>query len=212
MKEIVTEAHTESCIERSKRQSVLFSNYCCGDNPERFLFFAGNKFFLITYNKCLSGYENTYDFKMDIVKSVIEKHKILPAYETYRGVDVEYELRHFRLRNRQIRKKVTQFNYIYESASGKEYAIATETDFVSTIFNQDLIRKNYEDSLLFLEKNGYTWLVDDIKRLYSANRFLPCDDIEYCKTIDHLLILIKKEIENGNNKKGKQQGIAKAHI
>ena len=68
-------------------------------NPERFLFFLGNQFFLITYHSCLS--HDKYDFKKSLIEQLIGKYKIFERWNVNRGVNTEKDLKDFRIRNKE---------------------------------------------------------------------------------------------------------------
>ena len=189
MKEFYLDLHDEtcSCHPDNKNKNKHHLSDFCEYNPERFLFFLGNRFGLITYHRCLSRYDH-YDFKKFLIEKVITNSKVFEKWEVNRGVSVASELRNFRLKNKELRKYIQQVNYIYSNASGKEYAITTKTDYLDTICNQDELDKNFKKAEAFLKSKEYDWLLPKLKALYNANTFVRSwDDLEVFKTTEHLI-------------------------
>lgn len=190
MKEFYIDEHSSLC-PCSKGQQTGMNSYC-DINPERFLFFLGNQFFLITYHSCLSY--DQYDFKKYLVEQVCEKYKILERWEVNRGVDTNKVLKDFRIRNNALKKYIQQVNYLYYDNAGKEYAITTLTNYIESICDQDVIKDNYIKAKEILQKKKYSWLEKQIEELMIAN-ILFVDEIEYCKTIEHLIKDINQKIK-----------------
>lgn len=186
------------------QHSSFCNSQCCISYPERFLFFAGNKFFLITYHSCLN-HGDQYQFKKDLIELVLKKTKVFERYEVNRGVSITKELRNFRIRNQALRKTIKQVNFIYSGNNGYEYAITTTADFLETISNESVIKEAYEEAKLFLEQKGYDFLLEDLRQLYFSNLVYDNSDTEVSKTIDHIVSIINNSINsnNGNDKKSK---------
>ncbi len=164
--------------------------------PERFLFFLSNDFFLITYPDCLNT-PDRYSFKVDIIEQMCKKSKHMCLYEIDRGWELSKSLKDYRIKNRALKKIITQVNYIYTNAVGKEFAITTTVNYIDAICNQDLIDENYKKAKYFLEKMEYDFLLQPLQNLYFNNRvFFENDNIEVHKTIEHLT----KTINNLTNK------------
>ena len=188
MQEFYIDLHSDLC-PCSKGEQTGWDKYC-ELNPERFLFFLGNQFFLITYHSCLS--HDKYDFKKSLIEQLIGKYKIFERWNVNRGVNTEKDLKDFRIRNKELKKYVQQVNYLYYDASGREYAITTLTNYIESICNQDLINDNYKKAKEVLEKKGYDWLINELKGLLMANKLYITDETEYFKTTEHLIKSINK--------------------
>lgn len=188
MSEFFIDTHSSSC-PCSKGEQKGFFNYC-NLNPERFLFFLGNQFFLITYHSCLSY--DKYDFKKFLIEQVCEKYKIIERWTVNKGVNVNEDLKDFRIRNKELKKYIQQVNYLYYDATGREYAITTLTNYIEAICDQDLILDNYKKAREILKKKEYEWLINQLEKLLCANRLYITDETEYFKTTEHLIKSIKK--------------------
>lgn len=190
MREFYIEQHSVIC-PCGKEVKPTGLNRMCEVNPERFLFFVGTKFVLITYHSCIAAYDE-YDFKKWLVKKVIDDSQIFDLYEIERGVNVRSTLQEFRIRNQSLRKQIQQVNYIYSDAADKEYAITTTLDYLDWLCNQDDIDQNYTAAKELIIKNQYDWLLPQLDKLYFANKVYNQNETEYCKSIDHIIQEINK--------------------
>lgn len=182
MKEYIINNHAWHCdcsTDNNTRNAWI-----CSHNPERFLFFLGNQFYLITFYKCL---QTDYQFKKDLVEKCCKDFKIFPEYKIEKSVDVCRELKNFRLKNQALKTIELQINYLYNNNAGKSFAITTETNFFDNICNQDIIDKNYKEAKDFLNEKGYTFLLDSLDLLYRHNKVYVLDNQEIYKSIDHLI-------------------------
>jgi hypothetical protein len=193
MKETYLNYHAEFCSSNNPKGSI-YDKYC-EMNPERFLFFLGNKFHLLTYHKCLHDFDK-YDFKMQVIQKLIESKKIYTTYNMCRGVDVKKELKEFRLRNKSLKKTIEQVHYIYADNARKEYAITSKISFIESLYNADEIYTNYQIAKDWLLAQEYEWLLPKLDDLYLANVGWNSDEIEICKSIDHMVEIIQKQIKN----------------
>lgn len=182
MKEQFLEEHTTLC----KNNTSIYGQKFCNHNPERFLFFVGNKFVLVTYHRCME-FGDRYDFKKFIIESVIKNSKIFELYKVERSVNVNQELKDFRIKNKSLRKHIQQVNFMYADNSGKSYAITTKTPFIDWICNQQEIDNNFKDAKDYLIEKEYKWLIPELDDLYKYNYVYNCDDVEMSKTIDALV-------------------------
>lgn len=71
VKELYIDKHSEFCLDVEHKY--------CDTNPERFLFFLGNQFFLVTYHNCMAY--DVHDFEMSLIKKVCVKYKILSRWD-----------------------------------------------------------------------------------------------------------------------------------
>jgi hypothetical protein len=139
-------------------------------------------------------YGNEYQFKKEIVEKAIENFKILELYEVNKSVDLENDLKKFRIKNNQLRKYIQQVNYIYYSGNRKIYAITTKTKYLDSICNQDNLYKNYLDAKDYLIKYELDYLIDSLELLFKNNLIYTGNVAEHFKTIDHLVKSINKQI------------------
>jgi hypothetical protein len=189
MKEFYLEEHSWSCpcnIEATPLQWKKF----CELNPERFLFLVENKFVLITYNKCMN-FGDQYEYKKKLIDKVIQHNKVFDYYELNR-IDVEKDLRDFRIRNIALKKYIRQVNYLYYNNAGKKFAITTDVPYIETLAKTSELRKNYDDAMEFLKNNEYNYLLNDLRDLFCANTYNNNYEAQYIKTIDHLVKEINK--------------------
>ena len=194
MKEFYLDTHSNLC---SSKKESYFSSYC-KLNPQRFLFFLGNDFFLITYYNCMS--HSGYDFKKSLIEEVCQKNKIFRRYEVNISVNVERDLKDFRIRNKELRKYISQVNYLYYDGAGKEYAITTLTNYKKRLFdNNDTILKNYQMAKEYLGQKEYHWLLPQLDELFYANCLRFCDEVEIFKAKEHLLKRIKESLPKKQN-------------
>lgn len=164
-------------------------------HPTEFLFFAGDNFFLITYHYCME-YGDRYEFKKEIIEKVLDKYKILELYEVNRGIDVENDLKKFRIKNNPLRKYIQQVNFIYFSGNKKVYAITTKTKYLDSICNQENLYKNYLAAKEFLINSEREYLLNDLDNLFKHNVIYTGNIAEHFKTIDHLVKSINQQINS----------------
>lgn len=193
MKELYLDFHSSICDNMKPYYHNDKSFKWCEMNPDRFLFFVGNKFVLITYNSCLNCGDK-YDFKKEIINKVIVDNNIFETYEINRSVNVKENLKDFRIRNKSLLKYIQQVNFIYYDNANKEYAITTKTKYLDALCNQDEIDSNYIKAREFLTKNEYTWLIRCLDKLYIKNRLYNYNETEVIRSIDHLINSINKLI------------------
>lgn len=184
--------HTERCCSRQKETGRSMS--FCEMNPQAFLFYVHEQFVLINYNLCIQGYDHL-DFKQDLVKKVIGVNKLFDYYEVRRSCYAYKELENFRRQNLPLRKSIRQINYIYEDNARKKYAITTCANFIDSICNQEIIRENYLKAKECLIDRGYECMLKELDELYGANSQAMPNDIEICKTIDHIVKSIHTQIK-----------------
>lgn len=182
MNEAILNNHAWYC-DCSKNKDTPAA-WMCSHNPERFMFFLGNQFFLITYYSCN---QLDYDFKKDLVKRCCKDFKIFATYDIEKSVDVCKELKNFRIKNEALKTKIIQINYCYYNAAGKEFAITTEADYLDHICNQDTIDENYKEAKAFLIDKKYNFLLDQLENLYNHNKVYVLDRQEIFKSIDHVI-------------------------
>lgn len=189
MKEHFIDNHSELCKQLDSKHGFGY----CELNPERFLFFLGTKFILITYYDCIAYVsEGKYGFKEKLIKKVIDDNKIFEYYEVNRSVDLERDLKNFRIRHKALKKYIEQVNFIYRDMVGKKYAITTRIKYLDSICNQDEIKNNYEAAKIFLTENNYDWLLESLDELYYANRLYHNNSAVNYKTIAGLVKEIKQ--------------------
>lgn len=164
----------------------------CNHNAERFLFYLKGKFILVTYHHCLSQYEDKYDFKLKIINTIIKNNKVFPSYEVNKSVDVEKDLKDFRIRNKQLRNTIKEVNYLYYSNNRKEYAITTTIKYIDSICLQEDIDESYNEAKKYLTDQQYNWLLDSLENLYYSNKVYNVNNVEIHNTIDHLIKTINQ--------------------
>jgi hypothetical protein len=186
MKELYLDKHTPNCLLYPNRDNVemnQFSNYCAL-NPERFLFFLGTDFYLITYHSCLE-YGDKYEFKKDLIEQVIKKTKTFDIYELERGFHIT-SLRDYKRKTQTLKKYFKQVNFVYQDNANREFAITTQTKHSDVFCNQEEINNNFNIAKEMLIKNEYDWLLGSLSKLYSYNRVFNGTKVEYFKTIEHI--------------------------
>lgn len=184
MKEYFIDTHSSLC-PCSSSNAKGWELYC-SMNPERFLFFAGTKFFIVTYHNCIT-FGDKYGFKKNIIDNAITQSKVFESWLVNISVDLNKDLVDFRIRNKNLRKYIQQVNYIYKDNAGKKYAITTKTNYLDSICNQEEIRGNYEKTKDFIIKNNYDWMLCKLDELYIHNIIREANPIEIHKTIDSVI-------------------------
>ena len=169
----------------------------CANSPERFLIYIKGRFLIITYYQCNELYDHL-SYKTDLIKRIIGDNRIYPSYEVNRSVNVGGELRDFRIRNKALRKRIKEVNYLYYDNAMKKYAITTDILYIDAVCDKDKIEKNYKDAREFIIKMEYNWLLKQLDDLFYANIHGFEEQAEIHKTIDHLIKEIKK-LTNGDN-------------
>ena len=190
MKELYLDTHAFHCPCNSNEVEEKLINFC-SINPERFLFFLGTKFYIITYNPCIE-FGDKYNLKKNLIDKIIKDNKIFDLYEVNRGVDLQKDLINFRIRNKSLRKYIEQVNFIYEDNRRKKYAITTRTRYLDSICNNEEIEENYKIAKQMLIDNEYNWLLNSLDELYYANKIYNEPIAEYHKSIEHIINTITK--------------------
>lgn len=196
MKEIVIDAHSTYCEIQSKKAEgdELFCR--CENYPETFLFLIGLEFYLITYNSCLH-FGNRIQFIEDIVKTCLGKTKVFERYEVNRH-KINDDLKEYRLRGTVLKKYIEQINYLYQDASGREYAITTKADYIEAIVNNDALKESYLKSKKHLETRGLNYHIEELTRLYTAN-IIQVEEIEVVKSVASLIDKINNYLKQNEN-------------
>lgn len=179
--------HSTYCFNNKHSHS-----FCIG-NPQRVIVYLKTKFHLITYHNC--AWYDRIDLVKKIIENSIEKMKLFDKYEIYRGYEIEKDIKEFRIRNKNLRKKVMEVNFIYSNCTRKKWAITNEVNFFDALCNNEMIYENYKKTSEFLKDNQYDWLQEDLTELWHMNHY-HLSDYECYKTIDHL---IKSINTYGNN-------------
>lgn len=195
-----------------ERYLNIHSSFCnsafCEMNPKRFLFFANNQFYLITYHRCME-YGDEYAFKQGIVKSVVSKSREKESVRVERCCDKDYRRENNLVKN--LGGVVNWVNYIYENAARKQFVIYSSTKYIDAIAAQAEIDENYKAALEYLKANDYNeYLEDELRDLYYANKLWIPHSVMY-STTEELLKQLNSEI-NGNDKKSNNSRTAKAHV
>lgn len=194
MIELYLDYHSKKCVDSdSVLQTYFGCREYCEDNPERFMFYLNNEFYIITYHSCIRVCEGRVDFNISLIDKVIKNYKVLDRYLIEKFIDVRKELSKFRQSNARLRKHIQQVNYMY-SQFGKELAITTKCRLIDAICNESSLIDAYDNAVKYLNDNGLKSLLEPLKKLYDANRILYHNDaIEHFKTIDCLVDRIKKK-------------------
>jgi hypothetical protein len=190
MEEYFIDVHSDFCTGRQSKDA--YSEYC-QHNPERFLFYLKGRFFIIIYYPCLNGYGERYAFKAEIISKIIEKNKIFPLWKVETSINLERDLKSFRIKNVPLRKNVKEVNYIYADAADKKYCIATTVNYLDTVCNSEEIDKNYKEAKEYITKKGYDWLLYQLDELYKHNWIGDADDNVITCTIDTIVKIINKQ-------------------
>jgi len=210
MKEYYIDSHSLLCCSVTHPNEWFSQN--CPINPERFLFFAGNQFFLIVYHRCME-HGSSYAYKKDFVKQAFDSCKELPLHKVEYSMWVDRDLKEWRLKNHPLKKYIRQANYIYSDNAGKEYAITTTIPFLDKICDQEKIDENYAIAKKHLDERGYNDLINELDQLYEYNRISIFSKLEIHKSIEHALNEINKTINNnGNDQKSKLKGVVKTRV
>jgi hypothetical protein len=190
MKEFYLDHHQWSCPCSDKNERPKKFGAFCDINPERFLFLVGGQYYIVTYHHC-NEMGDKYEWRKEIVKAIYGKRVDVNEWEIDRGVNVDKELKDFRIRNKALRKYTYEINYKY-SGVGATYAIATKIPYLEGVCAGD---KAYEEAKAFLIKMEYDFLLDELHELHRSNMFYMVHDIEVSKTIGKLIKSINKEIK-----------------
>lgn len=193
MKQFYIDYHTNECLALKDKVSGYLSydfHRYCEMNPEKFLFFLGNEFYLITYHNCFK-LANDYDFKIDLIKRICNDFQIFEYYEIDKSY-VDEDLKEFRRKNKDLKKYIQQVNYVYSNAAGKEYCITTKANYIDAICNMDTVKNNYNIAKETLINSGNDYLLDSLNNLYHKNYIGKLDDIEIVRTVEHLIKSINK--------------------
>lgn len=188
MKYFYLDFHSDFC----KHQHPDGVDYC-EQNPVHFLLFVKNKFILIDYHCCMNGGDHI-EWKKQMIDSLIKNSKIFPKYELGKSIRVKEELKDFRLRNQHLRKWVYQVHYLYGSNNYTEYCIASKVKYMDALCDAEEIEKNFDEAREYLSKYKNPSLIKELERLYFANPVWDIDEIEICKTVDHIVDSINKLI------------------
>lgn len=189
MKYYYLDSHSFIC----KHQHELGRRYC-EQNPENFLIFVKNKFVLIDYHCCLNSGDHI-EWKRKLVESLIKQSKIFETFELSKSVNLKEELKEFRIRNRSLRKWIYQVHYLYGGNGcngGKHYCIASKVKYMDAVCDAEEIKNNYVEAREYLINNDKKYLLDELKNLYLENPVWNIDDVEICKTVDHIVESINK--------------------
>lgn len=192
MKEFYLDYHTFNCPCSKPKDSDNYWLRICELNPERFIFYLKNNFYLITYHTC-NNLGNHIDYKKLIIESAIGQNKVYPIYKVNKSVNIERDLKNFRLHNKNLRKHIQEVNYTYSDNANNIYAITTTVSYLEAIADNEQIHENFKKAKEFLEKMEYNWLIKDLFYLYNNNIIAGESEVEYVKTIDHLINLINKQ-------------------
>lgn len=192
---IYLDMHSDRCIHKSKEDNIL-NNYC-ELNPERVILFIKNQFIMLSYHGCLHHTHSLrYDFIKGIIEAIIKKSNTYELYEVNKSVQVNKELKEFRLRNKPLRKYIQEVNFIY-TGFHKEYAITTKTKFIESFCDQNIIDKNFKIAREYLKNNNYEYLLEDLQKLYVNNKYSDyVEELEVIKTTEHLIKSLNKTIKN----------------
>jgi len=163
MKELILDIHTDYCIKHS---NSIFN--LCENNPNKFLCYVCNDFYLINYFGCI-GCGDKYELYESFINRIIGKTKIFETFNINRFC-LDKELKDDMNFCKKIKKYIHQINYIYSDAAGKRYAITTKAKLINTIINNDLLEANYKKAKTYLIENGYENLIDQLNRLYNNNK------------------------------------------
>jgi hypothetical protein len=167
----------------------------CELNPERFLFFVKNNFILITYYGCMHN-GGKYYWKKELVEAVIKNSKAYSLSFVSTGVNLERDLRNFRLHNESLKKHYQEVNFIYSDNAGKRYAITNKVDYLEFIANQSELEGNYQMAKEFLSEKRYKWLLPQLDELMQYNSVYGDSTAEEFKTVDYLIKSIHNLIKS----------------
>jgi hypothetical protein len=193
MKHFIISQHTSHCacrmeaIESSINQNNWIWPTCCND---AFLVFVRSEFILIEYPVCLDRGDK-HDFRQSIITQAVESAFVTKKFMVYRGV-IGSELAQMRKTAEfNFDKKMIQVNYIYRSASKKEYGVCSLVPVLDQVVRSDETFKDSEKMRKYLIENDLTWHLEDLNSLLHYNA-QSVSEYEVVKTINDLISSINK--------------------
>jgi hypothetical protein len=150
---IIIKEHKEEC-ELSVRQfwdSKMTGHDFCKMNPQHEVFLLYDRFYLLTYNSCLSRH---YNNKHEFIKHFMEvgiNAKNLPIRRLKMSVNYTEELKKMFEQELFLENYINQVNYLYSDNAGKQYAIVSKIDFLEYDFTHEFLYKNYLEMTKYLD-------------------------------------------------------------
>ena len=193
MKEFYLDQHSSICESRYMKDDNPWINFC-QENVQDFLFYLKGNFFLVKYHMCLeTGCK--YDWLIMLIDSIIKNNKIYDRYQVNKSVDLDKDLKDWRIRNIPLRKTFREVNYIYQDGAGKEYCITTAIPYEEAIIRQEVKDDNYKIAMQYLKDTQQEHLMERLSNLAYDNTIHNYYDINVVKETEHLVKQINKLCE-----------------
>lgn len=144
-------------------------------------------------------------WRRSIVHVILQNHcKDVPHWEVNTGVNVDKELRDWRIRNASLRKFIQQAHYLYYNNSRRAYAITSTIPFIEAITNFELITREYEEAMNYLIAYGLDGCHGkELNELYHVNTMPAWQaQAQHVKSIEHLINIINN---HGKQEKSKHR-------
>lgn len=190
------ETEKKNGLERAKNaKDEFWSSFLklnnCDRSTDSFLFYAGNQFHLITYHSCMA-YPSHLDFKEEILNTIFKKSEKY-SQKVRRAWDVNDDLRESRLRGKAINTMISEINYVYRDNAGRPYCFTRLIDSLDC--DDEKLESAYNEAKIFLESNGYSYLISELDELYKENKIGGhISPKEISLNVDMLIAQINKQI------------------
>lgn len=166
-------------------------NLMCERMPEKMLFYHNNDFYLIIFNSCMTN--DKYGFLVDILKdSFVSKEKKYVHVSKSNVYDKIYK--QLKDEKRNLKNLFTEVNFIYSDNAAKMYCIESVVPFENIDFDNEILRKNYQDSKNeIIEKHeNCKFLLNELEKLFYANCIPLVKETFVIKTTEELIKQINK--------------------
>jgi len=193
MEEIFLTEHSWRCTDKTIENGMFEgfnSRKFCELNPEKFMFFLYNNFFIINYFSCLES-SGHIEFKEALIKAVMKKTKVYEGKYTIERQNIGDDFYKYRKKNIPLPNYIKQYNYFYQSFH-RNYAIVSEIKLKDGIIYNEILKENYLKAKEYLKNNNYYNFLDELENLYIYN-YQNIDEYEIIKTNDELIKYLKNK-------------------
>lgn len=217
MKIAILEGHSKRCPSNPENLRKNFEKHeendfqlfhgldsFCEHNPVQMVLFVNGNFLYLKFHACnfpLYQYDKYVFLRKIIEDSVKIKRDSYNYYEVLGSKNLHDILRKNRLNGNAIPATFFEINYTYSNASGKEFCITTERNFVQMLDTLNSISEKRDKAVQWVNENVLesrfaNTLVRRINELYEMNKPSNVSEYEVNKSVESFLKDIKNKIIN----------------
>lgn len=208
---IIIKEHTDYCIAqrkynleryRSMQNQEWIAKINDFEEKEILVFLYDSIFYIVELPSCNMSGNRPHEFIAKMIKKAINGKIVNYSnsyYEIITGDRFIDKFSRYKYSGIISQEYVSELNYLYYNAAGKQYAVITNRLFTDMFFSNDQLELNYNNFCKYLDEIGYTIYKDEVSTLYFINRISTYNEIKIYNSIKEFSKLFLKQLKTKQN-------------